>query len=80
MSAEYSKKLSALDLHEFLHDCCYLGRSEAAVATTASMSIQASRVVNGFWLIFFGLSVVADLNLVPGLSGFARAVQAAWRS
>ena len=61
-------------MHEFLHDCCYLGRSEAAVATTASMSIQASRVVNGFWLIFFGLSVVADLNLVPGLSGFLRAV------
>ena len=54
--------------------CCYLGRSEAAVATTASMLIQASRFVNSFWLIFFGLSVVADLNLVPGLSGFLRAV------
>ena len=38
------------------------------------MLIQASRFVNSFWLIFFGLSVVADLNLVPGLSGFLRAV------
>ena len=73
MSADFQKSCPLL-FDCTIPLCCYLGRSEAAVATTAIMLIQASRFVNSFWLIFFGLSVVADLNLVPGLSGFLRAV------
>jgi len=36
--------------------------------------VDVSRVLNTFWFIFFSLSVIADLNLVPGLSGVLRAV------
>ena len=42
-------------------------------ALTAKM-VDVSRVLNTFWFIFFSLSVIADLNLVPGLSGVLRAV------